>query len=1228
MSKDLQHSLAKAQKQHVKNQKRAKKIAKANAKAEKKAQKKAILSIHKRPIVCPPDQVGRHPLFRIFGYICRALVVWLASAGLVVYLNAAFQIGVPMGTIFKIAFVVVALAAISLFDLWGIPVAAVGAIGSAVAVVVSRPSIFTDIYYGILAVYNAALDRLVAIDYTAYEKYKVYLDTATPRDELRATGIGLICVVVAVVFAYSLVRRVRIIPPAILATTCLVLTLTFNVYTNLRNHDGSVGAVLASNLGIVLVIVSFATVLVMAAYDRLYRVKDDKHYDTEMKLFGDSDRPAYPAEYEAAKAKKEADKANAKAARKASRKASKLAKTKTVDEELSDYFGKTKTKKVKPVKDKKPLSPAEKKQKKAERYLYRKQLRAAKRYDRVTEQSRAAMGGFASIAAMLLACIIILLPAITVTGRFEPIEAIDEKMSFARDYVTALLRGNDEKLDELEYKRNSDNFRPRSTDMDQLEFTGKQIFYVESRYNTNYYLRGWIGTGYEDGAWTAVSDDTLDIYRSRFSTDRSPGEEFRYNFYHYMMPSLVDDPNYNDYYLSKYQSNLYYGFVNALVSLRRINSPSSHTYFPSTFKSTEGMFDYGSTELSEESYVNYFDGIYTGRAFEDNDTAQATVTYAQVMTNPEWAKNQAKLIASYNLQREILLIKERVKVNDDGSYSGNLTLLVEDPVKDTVMFSYQYKQGREEIIWRTYHKSSDVSINGKTITVSTPAGTMEITREGNKVRTAELLDAGSIPMEETLIYKYVNNMTSDEQKEVMSYLHDATAYAKFVYNEDNPFGDAEYEDNGYENYDTYVGTSDSEIIKELAGIIKEQAHTEELRETLIEEPDDPETEEFDPISYTKREWIDIPADVSLAAVRDSGSPDVYIQRDILVRNVIDYIIYDLGCEYTITPDTSNVDPALDGVENFLKNTKEGYCVQFASSAALILRELGIPVRYVEGYIASELSKKGSTSDMSYGGYVRDYEAHAWIEVYYDGVGWIQYETTPQYYGGMYGVKTGDSIVPNNPVIPPEIETQPPVEQDTLPEEDSIETDTETDTGEDALPNDDTAAVMKASLIALGVLAGMAVVAGIIGSIVSAARRAEDRRQSVVSQVLESHYGNNVSEDDRREMAFSMSDSIHVLLKLYDLMPKPGEFRDEYADRLTAALNRPEERGKDKMQEADVKLPDLHKVLDAMSAEEFGHGMTVQEMKLLASFYLYLRRDLKRRLSLFSRIYYRFIKHMI
>ncbi|MBQ9781409.1 MAG: hypothetical protein IJW00_10775 [Clostridia bacterium] len=1197
MSSKSKDPVALAQKQYKKAQKNAQKAAKRQAKADKRAAKHAVLSVHKRPIVCPPDKAGRSLPFRFFGYLCRVLVVWLAAAGLVTFISAAFDFGVPNKTIFLCTLLVVSLAAASLYNRWGVILASAGAVGSVAMVLVTRPSVITDVFYGILAMYNAALQRLYRVGYLAYVKYQVAYVTDTPTEELLATGVCLLSVIVGLTFAYCLIKRVRIIPPAILATTFLVVILTFNVYSNR----------IASNLGIALVIVSFATVLVMAAYDRLYRVKDAKRYDTGMNLFGDSDRPEYPPEYVAEQERKAAERAARKSSNKTARRALHRTAEKTVDEELSDYFGgksKKKAKKAKPS----AMSPAERKQKKAEARAIRRQVAAVKRYDRVTEQSRAAMGGFASAAAMLLALLIIALPALTVTGNFETIDAIDEKMAFARDYVTAVLRGDDARLDELEYSADRNNFQPHSTNLEQLEFTGKQIFYVESRYNTNYYLRGWIGTGYENGAWLAVDDTTLEAYRAMFDTDRSPGEEFRYQFYHYMMPSLVDDENYTEHYLTKYQSNLPYGFVTSLVSLRRVNSPSTMTYFPSVFKSGEGMFEYGSTTLSETTYVNYFDGIYTGRAFEENDASQATVTMAPVMTQENWSRNQAALIAAFNLQREVLLAKACITQNADGTINSNLTMYIEERPDGTTMFSYQTGRGKEQRTWRSYHDTKDVAREGSFVTVATENGTIQFTLAGNKVQTVDLLDGGHMSPESSLVYQYANTMTDAERSALMTYLSEYDGYTDFVYN-------------------TYTGTSDSEIIRELAGVIKAQAHTEYLQETVIEEPDDPETEEYDPYSYTKREWINLPADVSMAAVRNTGSADTYVQRDLLIRNVIDYIIYELGCEYSITPDTTNVDAALDGVENFLTKTKEGYCVQFASSAALILRELGIPARYVEGYIASELTKKGTGSDMSYGGYVRDYEAHAWIEVYFDGVGWIQYETTPQYYGGMYGIKSGDSIIPNDPVKPPELDTDKPKDPETLPPDVETESSTETDTG-DGLPNDDSEAIMKGTLITLGVLVGIALVAGIIGSIVSSARRAEEQRQSVVSQVLESNFGTNVNEEDRREMSFSMVDSVNTLLKLYDLAPKPGEFRDEYADRLTAALNRPDERGKARETEAGVELPDLHLVMEAMAAEEFGHGMTVSEMKLMATFYLCLRREIKRRLPLSSRLYLRFIKRII
>ena len=121
-------------------------------------------------------------------------------------------------------------------------------------------------------------------------------------------------------------------------------------------------------------------------------------------------------------------------------------------------------------------------------------------------------------------------------------------------------------------------------------------------------------------------------------------------------------------------------------------------------------------------------------------------------------------------------------------------------------------------------------------------------------------------------------------------------------------------------------------------------------------------------------------------------------------SIVDY----LGetCTYTLTP-TAETDPSLDGVENFLTYSKEGYCVQYASALTLLLRRAGIPARYVEGYVASDLARSYDNSAVSrYSGTVRDYNAHAWVEVWYDGLGWIPYEATPAYYSQLYYVEPG------------------------------------------------------------------------------------------------------------------------------------------------------------------------------------------------------------------------------
>ena len=70
----------------------------------------------------------------------------------------------------------------------------------------------------------------------------------------------------------------------------------------------------------------------------------------------------------------------------------------------------------------------------------------------------------------------------------------------------------------------------------------------------------------------------------------------------------------------------------------------------------------------------------------------------------------------------------------------------------------------------------------------------------------------------------------------------------------------------------------------------------------------------------------------------------------------------------------------------LFNSKEGFCVYYASAEVMMLRSLGIPARMAVGFAEGEPRPDGSFN-------VRKLDAHAWPEVYFPGVGWVEFEPT-------------------------------------------------------------------------------------------------------------------------------------------------------------------------------------------------------------------------------------------
>ncbi|QFG00304.1 transglutaminase [Psychrobacillus glaciei] len=111
----------------------------------------------------------------------------------------------------------------------------------------------------------------------------------------------------------------------------------------------------------------------------------------------------------------------------------------------------------------------------------------------------------------------------------------------------------------------------------------------------------------------------------------------------------------------------------------------------------------------------------------------------------------------------------------------------------------------------------------------------------------------------------------------------------------------------------------------------------------------------------------------------------------------------------------------DYVDQFLFDTKMGYCDNFSTSMVVMLRTLGIPSRWVKGFASGENVQKGDSIPVFK---VTNNDAHSWVEAYFPGVGWMYFEPTIGFSNSAnleYDLNTGTSDT-NTPVPP--VQKQP------------------------------------------------------------------------------------------------------------------------------------------------------------------------------------------------------------
>jgi len=123
----------------------------------------------------------------------------------------------------------------------------------------------------------------------------------------------------------------------------------------------------------------------------------------------------------------------------------------------------------------------------------------------------------------------------------------------------------------------------------------------------------------------------------------------------------------------------------------------------------------------------------------------------------------------------------------------------------------------------------------------------------------------------------------------------------------------------------------------------------------------------------------------LRQIASDAGIDQYAGRAAVVESVVEYFT-SFG-RYTLSPLIVPDDE--DFALYFLTVSRQGYCIHYATTAALMLRALGVPARFTTGYVAHV--KK---SEVGQPVVITDANAHSWVEAYCENVGWLPIEVTP------------------------------------------------------------------------------------------------------------------------------------------------------------------------------------------------------------------------------------------
>ena len=756
---------------------------------------------------------------------------------------------------------------------------------------------------------------------------------------------------------------------------------------------------------------------------------------------------------------------------------------------------------------------------------------AEKKTEKAFTLRGSAVVGFSAVICTALALLAISIPASGVKEPWRTYETIDTVMETIRAYEMALITGEDMQIADLGLTGAAEILDARSSIATPRYFTGKPVLEIQSNLNLPVYLRSWVSSTFLDDKWYVADEETRDQFKELFP-DGFSAEDITYRFYRNLSEKLV-----------RYKTKTSYvnheddGFMTTLISLKNLGVAGNILFLPSKMNTELSLQQYGSIEEAyQKRWINYFDGIAYSRAFHKGAKYSAVAFLPLYKEQDWWQTLNQKRMAYDNFMDVYMYVgndvarlfeDEDTNVFDTGYDTYSLRNLSEYYLSLDAAGQQKFMEEIHEVM-----QYNDYVTDSGLYTSLTQD---EVLNE--KLRQLALEIIYSEPLPETGLTTRIDGEELDftdilAQRAMQYTVGDTVA---FVYASDDgdiylDYGNGVTLEEGDEI--AYMRIQDSEVSTVTDAVPTEWKEDldaradQRLNQPFLEAREVRGTDN----SLINVEYYVTDVEAFTAFLRGQVDGMVYdtsLYYTEYARRIAKYLSDNMV--YTLNPTLPDTEDTMSSVERFLFVTKEGYCVQYATAATLLLRAVGVPTRYVEGYIAPKFARNEAEDRV--GNYicnVKDSNAHAWCEIYLENYGWLTTEVTTPYYSEMYdpyetvNYNRGDTDFSGStePTVPEEIEEEE--EEDTLWD-------------------------LYGDLI-IGIAIGLAVVSAAAYGLYRFHKNREAMRYRH-TDMLRKAKQHLTEEDEREPIASALYDNLRKTAAVFGVKPMTGETPLEYTQRL-------------------------------------------------------------------------------